>query len=165
MALIIIPSTLFSQDIAAPFQNIVLRAQTHMDRLALDGIMIKARARIILLASRDVGVRATADELGIGRSTVQAWRRRWTENSDASVAERLSDAPRPGTPPIFTAEQSCAVVTLACEDPRESGRSITHLTQWEVADEAMKQGVVPSISSRSIGRFFKISGHQTTSQS
>ncbi len=47
---------------------------------------ITMRARIILLARRDVGVRATVDELGIGRSTVQAWRRRWTENSDASVA-------------------------------------------------------------------------------
>jgi putative transposase len=126
---------------------------------------LAVRARIILLASRDVGVRATADELGIGRSTVQAWRRRWTENSDASVAERLSDAPRPGTPPIFTAEQICAIVALACEDPRESGRAITHWTQWEVADEAMKRGIVPSISSRSIGRFFKISGPQTTSQS
>ena len=82
---------------------------------------IAMRARIILLASRDVGVRATADALGIGRSTVQAWRRRWTEHSDASVAERLSDAPRPGTPPIFTAEQICAVVALAWKDPRESG--------------------------------------------
>ena len=79
------------------------------------------RARIILLASRDVGVRATADVLGIGRSTVQAWRRRWTEHSDASGAERLSDAQRLSTPPIFTAEQICAVVALACEDPRESG--------------------------------------------
>ncbi len=122
------------------------------------------RAQIILLTSRDVGVRATADGLGIGRSTVQAWRR-WTENSDASVAERLSDAPRPGTPPIFTAEQICAVVVLACEDPRESERAITHWTQWEVADEVMTRGIVPGISSRSIGRFFKISGHQTASQS
>ncbi len=123
------------------------------------------RARIILLASRDVGVRATADELGIGRSTVQAWRRRWTEYSDASVMERLSDAPRPGTPAIFTAEQICAVVALDCEDPRESRRAITHWTQGEVADKAMERGIVPSISSRSIGRFFKISGHQTASQS
>ncbi len=123
------------------------------------------RARIIFLASRDVGVRAAADELGIGRSTVQAWRRR-TENCDASVAERLSDASRPGTPLIFTAEQIfCAVVALACEDPCESGRAITHWTPWEIADEAMKRGIIPSISSRSIGSFFKISGHQTALQS
>jgi putative transposase len=124
---------------------------------------LAVRARIILLASRDVGVRATADELGIGRSTVQAWRRRWTANPGASVAERLSDAPRPGTPPLFTAEQVCEIVALACEDPRESGRAITHWTQREVADEAMKRGIVTSISSRSIGRFFKISRPQAAS--
>ncbi len=76
------------------------------------------------------------------------------ENSDASVAEWLLDAQRPGTPPIFMADQICAVVALACEDPRESGLAITHWTQWEVVDEAIKRGIIPSISSRSIGRFF-----------
>ncbi|MGC9420793.1 MAG: helix-turn-helix domain-containing protein, partial [Rhodovulum sp.] len=36
------------------------------------------RAQIILLAARGVGVRATAERLGIGRATVQRWRRRWS---------------------------------------------------------------------------------------
>jgi transposase len=113
------------------------------------------RVRIILLAGEGVGVRPTADHLGIGRSTVQGWRRRWVENPDASVAERLSDAPRSGTPPTFVAEQICTIVALACEAPQDSGRAITHWTQWEIADEAMKRGIVESISARSIGRFLK----------
>jgi transposase len=113
------------------------------------------RARIILLAGQGVGVRPTADQLGIGRSTVQGWRRRWAENLDASVVERLSDAPRSGTPPTFTTEQICTIVALACEAPEDSGRAITHWTQWEIADEAMKRGIVDSISSRSIGRFLQ----------
>ena len=55
---------------------------------------LTVRARIILLAGQGVGVRPTADALGIGRSTVQGWWR-WTDNPDASVAERWSDAPAP----------------------------------------------------------------------
>jgi putative transposase len=121
------------------------------------------RARIILLAAEEVGVRESAARLGISRSTVQAWRQRWTENPGARVLERLSDAPRPGTPATFTAEQVCAIVAVACENPQESGREITHWTQREVADEAMKRGIVSSISSRSVGRFFKMRGPQTAS--
>lgn len=124
---------------------------------------LAVRARIILLAGQGIGVRPTADALGIGRSTVQGWRRRWAENPDARVAERLSDAPRSGTPPTFTTEQICAIIALACEAPPDSGRAITHWTQREIAEEAMKRGIVTSISSRSIGRFFKRSGPQTAS--
>jgi putative transposase len=111
------------------------------------------RARIILLAADNVGVHETAAKLGISRSTVQAWRRRWRDNPDARVAERLSDAPRPGTPATFTAEQICAIVALASENRQESSRGITHWTQQEIADEAIKRGIVSSISSRSVGRF------------
>jgi transposase len=122
------------------------------------------RARIILLADQGIGVRASAIELGIGRSTVQAWRRRWVENPELSVAARLSDAPRSGTPPTFSAEQVCAIIALACEPPQDSGRAITHWTQPELADEAIKRGLVETISPHSVGRFLKRSGPQTASQ-
>ena len=124
-----------------------------LERQATCPQQLAMRVRIILLAGQGVGVRPTAIQLGIGRSTVQGWRRRWTENPEASVAERLSDVPRSGTPATFTAEQICVIVALACEAPQDSGRAITHWTQWEIADEAMKRGIVESISSRSIGRF------------
>ena len=126
-----------------------------LERQATCPQQLALRARIILLAAQSIGVRPTADQLGIGRSTVQGWRRRWAENPDASVAERLSDAPRSGTPATFTTEQICTIVALACEAPQDSGRAITHWTQWEIADEAMKRGIVDSISARSIGRFLK----------
>jgi transposase len=113
------------------------------------------RARMILLAGQGLGGRPTADPLGISRSTVQGWRRRWLENPDARVAERLSDAPRSGTPATFSTEQICTIIALACERPNDSGRAITHWTPWEIADEAMKRGIVESISPRSIGRFLK----------
>lgn len=124
---------------------------------------IAVRARIVLLADQGMGVRPTADTLGIGRTTVQVWRRRWLANPNGSVAERLSDAPRSGTPATFTAEQVCAIIALACESPQDSDRAMTHWTQPELADEAIKRGIVDSISSSSVGRFLKGGGPQAAS--
>ncbi len=42
-ALIINPPTPFSLGVADPLQNIHLRAQTHIERLALGGFVIKAQ--------------------------------------------------------------------------------------------------------------------------
>ena len=75
------------------------------------------RARIILLAAEGIGNRESARRLGVTVQTVRCWRRRWDDEPDLALADRLADAPRPGTPPTFTAEQICAIVALACEPP------------------------------------------------
>ena len=81
------------------------------------------------------------------------------------VEEVLADEPRPGTPPTFTPEQVVRIVALACEDPREdSGRPITHWTTAELADEAIKRGIVKSISARSVGRFLGRGGSEASSR-
>lgn len=103
----------------------------------------------------------TARRLGIGRTTVQNWRKRWLQESELSVLERLQDAPRSGAPAVYTPEQICAIVAIACERPSESQRPITHWTQQEIADEAMKRGLVEYVSQRSVGRFLKRSGLAT----
>jgi putative transposase len=80
------------------------------------------------------------------------------------VEEVLADEPRPGTPPTFTPEQVVRIVALACEDPREdSGRPITHWSTAELADEAVKRGIVGSISARSVGRFLGRGGSEASS--
>jgi len=114
------------------------------------------RARIILLAAQGHGIRATAAQVHIARGRVQSWRRRWlTAPASAEVAPRLADLPRPGAPATYTPEQICAIVALSCEAPEASGRPISHWTQQELADEAVKRGLVESISQRSVGRFLK----------
>ena len=114
------------------------------------------RARVILHAAAGVGVRESGRELGVWPKTVRYWRKRWRLAAKGqSVPERLADAPRSGAPATFTPQQICAVVAMTCEKPSESERPISHWSQREIADEAMRRGLVPSISQRSVGRFLK----------
>jgi putative transposase len=114
------------------------------------------RARMILQVAEGKGVRASARELGVWPKTIRYWCKRWRRATDGQpVAERLADAPRPGAPATFTAEQICAVVALTCELPEDSDRPISQWSQREIADEVMRRGIIPHISQRSVGRFLK----------
>jgi len=127
----------------------LIRTHSTSQQLAL-------RARVIVLAVEGVGVRESARELGVWPKTVRYWRRRWRQAEDKhSVCERLADAPRSGAPATYTAEQICAVVAMTCEKPSESERPISQWSQREIADEAIRRGIVPNISQRSVGRFLK----------
>jgi putative transposase len=142
------PVTVLSEQRGALEQ--LVRTHSTPQQLAL-------RARIILHAADGVRVRASARELGVWPKTVRYWRRRWRQAAKGqSVHERLADAPRSGKPATYTPEQICAVVAMTCEKPSESERPISHWSQREIADEAMRRGLVPSISQRSVGRFLKM---------
>ena len=127
----------------------LVRARSTSQQLAL-------RARIILHAADNVGVRESARELDVWPKTVRYWRQRWRQALGAqSVPERLCDAPRSGAPATYTPEQICAVIAMTCEKPLESERPISHWSQREIADEAIRRGLVPNVSQRSVGRFLK----------
>lgn len=136
------------------------------------------RARIILAAGDGLGLTETAQYLDINITTVQTWRHRWLEASESlclldedrpalaqAIEQTLSDAPRSGTPPTFSAEEVAQILALACEAPERYGRPVTHWTPEELAEEAVKQGIVEAISPRSVGRFLKRSRAQTPSES
>lgn len=140
----------------------IARRQTCPQRLV-------RRVRIILTIAEGYNNQQTARRLGYNRETVRTWRDRWlgvetillcAEEEGISDKELttlietvLADAYRPGTPDTFTPEQIVQIVVIACEDPKDSGRPISHWTPRELADEAMKRGVVESISPRQTGRF------------
>ncbi len=99
------------------------------------------------------------------RETVRTWRQRWLEAAPAleaaeadgddkalaALIERiLADEPRSGTPATFTPEQIVQIVAMACEDPSASGRPVSHWTPQELAEEAIKRGIVGTISPRSV---------------
>ena len=123
------------------------------------------RAHIILLLAESYTAPEVARRLGTSRRTVRLWRRHWLARPHSAVTERLQDAPRPGAPATFGAEQWCQIIALACEPPEASGRPISHWTPRELADEACKRGIVERISERHVGRFLKSGRPQTASQS
>jgi transposase len=121
---------------------------------------IALRARIILAAADDQSNAQIARTLHVTMDTVRLWRRRWADLrpisiDDLSIEERLEDLPRPGAPARITAEQACQIAALACEEPEDSERPITHWTAREVADEVIQRGIVEQISPRHAARLLK----------
>ncbi len=114
------------------------------------------RAKIILAAEQGLSIRASALQLSCNRGTVTLWRKHWVERSDdMSTMERLQEAPRPGAPPKFKAEQVCQIMALACEKPENHGYILSHWSQNALAKAAMDKNIVESISQRQVGRFLK----------
>ena len=131
------------------------------------------RAKIVLAAASDPQDKnqQIARRLHLARETVRCWRQRWANAQvalaageaaspdDQDLTDRvlalLTDEPRPGAPGVFTPEQIVQIVALACEAPAASGRPVSHWTVRELADEAVKRGIVEHISPRSVGRFLK----------
>lgn len=127
----------------------LIRSRSTPQQLAL-------RARMIVLAADGVGVCETAQRLGVWRKGVSLWRARWLAGgAGETVEERLQDAPRSGAPATITAEQTCAIVALACERPEDGGVPISHWSASDLAREAVGRGIVTSISPRSVGRILK----------
>lgn len=115
------------------------------------------RAKIILMSLDGVPIREITRQLKTGRGVVKNWRQRWLESQEGdSVNQRLTDLPRPGTPRTYQPTQVAAIVAIACEDPQEqSGRPITHWSCREIAEEAVKRGIVEKISTRAVSHFLK----------
>jgi len=123
------------------------------------------RAPVLLLLAEGLTAPDVARRLGTTRTTVRRWRRHWLKRPGCAVPERLQDAPRPGAPATFSAEQWCQIIALACEPPEASGRPISHWTPRELADEACKRGLVGTISKRHVGRFLKSGRSQAAPES
>ena len=139
--------------------------------------VLALRIRIVLGAAQGLGNEPLARHLACSPTSVRKWRGRWGEGAallaaseaeDATLVSAittiLADAPRPGTPDTFTAEQIVAIVNLACLSPRAYGRPIDAWTPRELADEAVRQGVVTRISPTTVGRFLGRDRSSTTSE-
>lgn len=124
------------------------------------GQQLADRARIILRAADGLNNSEIARELALEADTVRLWRQRWLSVSgvtldDLDVADRLSDAPRSGTPARISPEQVARIVALACEAPSESGRPVSQWSTTELAAEIMRRGIVDTISPRHAARLLK----------
>lgn len=149
--------------VLSPAQRAVLTA---LLRRASCPQAVVLRAKILLGAAADQRNEPLARELGCTPKTVRKWRGRWRDaaarlaaaGDDAvalaqTIAAALADAPRSGAPGAFTAEQIVQIVNLACRPPAQVGRPVAAWTPRELADEAVKQDIVQTISPRTVGRF------------
>lgn len=118
------------------------------------------RARIVLAAADGLNNAQIARALDISLDMARLWRNRWlglaaASLDDLSIEDRLTDAPRPGTPARISAEAVCQIVALACEAPSESGRPISQWSSREIADEIIERGILEEISPRHAARLLK----------
>ncbi len=124
------------------------------------------RVQIVLGAATGRRNEPLARRLGCTPKTARKWRSRWAAAEahlavadadrptlERAIAAALADAPRAGAPATFTAEQIVQIINLACLSPAQFQRPVTAWTPRELADEAVKQGLVASISPRSVERF------------
>lgn len=135
----------------------------------------------IVLAGSQFGQRnrQIARDLEISDQTVSTWRGRWLDAAEVlatveadgndqeleeAIIQVLSDQPRSGVPPTFTAEQICQILALACESPALSGRPISAWTLRELTDEAIRREIVKTISATQVWRFLKRGGVETASE-
>lgn len=126
------------------------------------------RARV-LLAMADGGTNPEiAAEFALHPTSVRRLRQRWLSEQasfeplladEKALGGRLSEFLRGGTStgrkPTFTPEQVAALVALACETPETAGVPITHWTCRTLAEEAVRRGLVESISPATVSRFLK----------
>jgi transposase len=140
---------------------------TEFSRSRSEPSSLSQRSSIVLLAFAGLLNEQIAPQVGLERHQVGLWRCRWADAFDRlvlvecldgipalrqAIRRLLADAPRPGAPGKFTAEQLALVFATACEPPEKSGRPITHWTHPELADELGKRQIVESISARHLGR-------------
>jgi putative transposase len=129
------------------------------------------RAQIILGAAVGQTNAAIGRQYQHHRDRVHKWRQRWAQAQEtlavveaahdkdqtlgAAIEQVLSAAWRSGRPDTFSAEQVVQIVAISCEDPAASGLPISQWTPKDIAQEAVRRGLVQHISPQSVERFLK----------
>jgi len=119
--------------------------------------------------------RKTSRDLNIARDKIYNWVRRWEAAHQAReqqweyyqqglmtekeyqdfFIEVLSNKPRSGAPPKFTASQKSQIVALGLQNPQDLGLPFTHWTGDLLKREAISRGIVKEISSGHINLILK----------
>lgn len=122
---------------------------------------IAHRARMIVLAHQKLLNSQIAQLVDAERHSVGRWRKRWQDSFEAllsiemnasqaalerAIVDVLRDAHRSGSSGKFSAEQVVQLVSIACENPRDSDRPVEEWTGRELANEMQKRSLVDSIS-------------------
>ena len=127
----------------------------------------KQRAEIVLMASSGYTNNEIERKLQISGETITKWRNRYASNEKelASTEEEnprklrkaiekvLTDEQRSGRPAKFTDEQVACIIAMSCQKPDELGLPFSHWTPELLKDEAIKRGIVSTISTSQVRVF------------
>lgn len=127
------------------------------------------RARIILLAADGLNNMQISTQVGLGQDSVSKWRGRFLKSLpllqevaekdrshlEEAVSAFLNDCPRPGQPSHYTDEQIIKILEIACRDPQEFGYEVSHWSLNLLVDAVVREGIVDSISAKTVSRFLK----------
>ena len=133
------------------------------------------RAKIILLASEGLNNMQISKQAGLGQDSVSRWRGRFinilpllqevaekdSPHLEEMVCSFLNDNPRPGQPSHYTDEQIIKILEIACRNPEDFGYEASHWSLNLLVDAVIKEGIVDSISAKTISRFLKYGGKST----
>lgn len=137
------------------------------------------RAQLILYFDQGLSNIKAAKAVSLQPKQASQWRHRWLSNEETLLAvetnehtksntlkskieETLSDLPRSGKPPTFTALQVSQILAVACETPQDSGLPLSHWSLPALQLEVIKRKIVKSISKSTLHVFLK-SGRIKTS--
>ena len=127
------------------------------------------RANIILLASNGFNNMQISKKVGLGQDSVSKWRCRFINmlplfqevaekapsHLEEAVSSFLDDCPRPGQPSHYTDEQIIKILEIACRSPEDFGYEASHWSLNLLVDIVIKEGIVDSISAKTVSRFLK----------
>lgn len=157
---------------AAPISvsSLQLDILEHMVRRTTSAQRLVTRAQIILEAFKGTSNTKISQHQQVDYETVRRWRDRWRAAESRlqaveaagkpkllsqAIEVLLTDEQRPGAPATYTFEQFMQIMALACEKPEAADRPVSTWTPRELADEAIKRGIVTTISPRTVERFLK----------
>lgn len=132
----------------------------------------RQRAKLILLFDEGFSNTQAGKAVGLKNRQAGTWRSRWLlnqvklvevetnghakPNSLRNVVEAvLSDLPRPGAPPTFSAEQISKILAVACEVPQQSDIPLSHWSLPALREEVIKRKIVENISTSKLQVFLK----------
>ncbi|MFH5822836.1 IS630 family transposase [Georgenia sp. AZ-5] len=126
------------------------RAQlVRWSRRAKSSQALALRARIVLACAEGLDNKTVAARLGCAAATVGKWRARFVEQR----LDGLGDEPRPGRPPVISADQVEDVVVATLESTPKNA------THWSRAKMAERTGLSKSTIGR-IWRAFDLKPHR-----
>ena len=136
------------------------------------------RAKIFILCADGLNNLQIAEKDSIGQDSVSKWRTRFRNSLpllreveeknpaelEDTITTLLTDYTRPGQPSTYTDEQIIKILEIACRNPEEYGYETSHWSLNQLVDVVIKEGIVTSISAKTISRFLKYGENPPTSR-